>query len=271
MLAEIAGGNFVKKFIWIVAVIAICIFGGCDLLTQSENGNHKPIANAGEGQIVNFGNTVQLDGSGSRDKDGNTLAYLWSFISTPEGSTAMLSDGEIVNPTFDYDKPGSYTIQLVVINERKGISEPDSVTLVVRQTIKCSIAVEETRWSKGDPVLVSVIVENVSGSKVNLKTISSFTLNEMQYVCPVDIERGGQALPPNARSTISLEKDALMNLRIDISKLKWGMSVSSIWPEHSFYSLVPPGQYKLRMDIEVVDSGVPKWIRSNEIAVDISE
>jgi len=129
--------------------------------------------------------------------------------------------------------------------------------------LRCSIDVEKTRWSKGDPALVSVIIENVSGSKVNLKTISTFTLNEMQFVCPVDIERGGQALPPNARSTISLEKDALMNLRIDISKLKWGMGVSSIWPDHSFYSLVPPGRYKLRMDIEVVDGGLlPRIIPS---------
>ncbi len=137
--------------------------------------------------------------------------------------------------------------------------------------LRCSIDVEKTRWSKGDPALVSVIIENVSGSKVNLKTITIFTLNEMQFVCPVDIEKGEQALPPNARSTISLEKDALMNLRIDISKLKWGMGVSSIWPDHSFYSLVPPGRYKLRMDIEIVDGGLPEWIRSNEFEVAIGE
>jgi hypothetical protein len=135
--------------------------------------------------------------------------------------------------------------------------------------LRCSVDVEKTRWSKGDPALVSVIIENVSGSKVNLRTIPTFTLNEMQFVCPVDIVRGEYALPPNARSTISLEKDALMNLRIDISKLKWGTGVSSIWPDHSFYSLVPPGRYKLRMDVEVVDGGLPEWIRSNEIEVDI--
>ncbi len=261
-----------KKFIWIVAVIAICIFGSCYLLTQSKNGNHKPIANAGEDQIVNFGdNTIQLDGSGSRDKDGNTLAYLWSFISTPEGSTAMLSDGEIVNPTFDYDKPGSYTIQLAVINEGKEISEPDSITIIVRQTIKCSIVVEEKSWSKGDPVLVSVIVENVSGSKVNLKTISSFTLNEMQFYCPTDIVRGEYVLPSDAHSIISLERGALINSRIDISKLKWGMGLAASWPNNSFYNIVSPGQYKLRLDIEVVDGGMPKWIHSNEVEVTIIE
>jgi hypothetical protein len=260
-----------KKFIWIVAVIAICIFGSCYLLTQSKNENHKPIANAGEDQIVNFGDTVQLDGSGSGDKDGNTLAYHWSFVSTPEGSTAMLSDGEIVNPTFDYDKPRSYNIQLVVINGRKEISEPDSVTIVVRETIKCSIALEEKCWSKGNPALVSVIIENVSEGKVNLKTIPLFTLNEMQFYCPTDIVRGEYALPPDAHSIISLERGALINSRIDISKLKWGMGPAATWPNNSFYNIVSPGQYKLRLDIEVVDRGMPKWIHSNEVEVTIIE
>jgi len=137
--------------------------------------------------------------------------------------------------------------------------------------LRCSIDVEKTRWSKGDPALVSVIIENVSGGKVNLKTIPTFTLDEMEFICPVDIVRGERALPPNVRSIISLDRDALINSRIDVSKLGWGMGVSSIWPDHNLYSIIPSGRYKLRMDIEVVDSGLPKWIRSNEIEVDISE
>jgi len=211
-----------KKFIWIVAVIAICIFGSCYLLIQSKNGNHKPIANAGEDQIVNFGDTVQLDGSESGDKDGNTLAYHWSFVSTPEGSTAMLSDGEIVNPTFDYDKPGSYTIQLAVINGRKEISEADSVTIVVRQTIKCSIALEEKCWSKGDPAIVFVVVENASATRIDLETITVFRLNETLYECPADIVRKDPLLSANVRSTISLEGGASINSTIDLSKLRVG-------------------------------------------------
>jgi hypothetical protein len=61
-----------------------------------------------------------------------------------------------------------------------------------------------------------------------------------------------------------------MDLRIDLSKLKWGMSLSAIWPENSFY-LVSPGRYKLSMDIEIVGGGLPEWIRSNEVEVSIGE
>lgn len=136
--------------------------------------------------------------------------------------------------------------------------------------LRCSIAVEETCWSRGGHALVSVIIENVSEGKVDLKTIPLFTLNEMQFLCPVDIARGEYELPPNARSIINLDRDALIDARIDVSKLKWGTGPSATWADNSFY-LVTPGRYKLRMDIEVVDSGLTEWIRSNEIEVDISE
>jgi len=136
--------------------------------------------------------------------------------------------------------------------------------------LRCSIAVEETRWSQGGTALVSVIIENVSGNKVNLKTIPSVTLNEMQFLCPVDIARGEYALPSNARSVISLDRDDLINSRIDLSKLKWGMGLAATWPDNSFY-IISPGQYKLRMDIEVVSGGLPEWIRSNEIDVYVGE
>jgi len=136
--------------------------------------------------------------------------------------------------------------------------------------LRCSIAVEETCWSQGGPAIVSVIIENVSEGKVDLKTIPLFTLNEMQFLCPVDIVRGEYELPSNARSIINLGRDALIDARIDVSKLKWGMGPSATWPDNSFY-LVPPGRYKLRMDIEVAGGGLPEWIRSNEIEVDISE
>jgi hypothetical protein len=138
--------------------------------------------------------------------------------------------------------------------------------------LRCSIAIEEIKWPKGSPALVSVIIENVSESKVNLETIPAFKLNEnkIEYWCPVDIAGEGHALPPNARSIISLEKAAFMDLRIDLSKLKWGMSLSAIWPENSFYP-ISPGRYKLSMDIEIVGGGLPEWIRSNEVEVSIGE
>jgi len=137
--------------------------------------------------------------------------------------------------------------------------------------IRCSIIVESKHWSNGGPAIVSVTVENISEGKVDLKTIPAFTLNEMQYWCPVNIAGDDYNLPANARSNISLEKGAQINSMIDISKLGWDLGISSIWPSKNLYSIVPAGKYKLRLDIEIVDGSEPQWIRSNEISVEISE
>jgi hypothetical protein len=90
--------------------------------------NYPPVANAGPNQTVFVGNTVQLDGSGSFDADGDPLTYHWSFASVPAGSAATLSSSTAVKPTFTADKPGSYVVQLVV-NDGKVNSTPATVTI----------------------------------------------------------------------------------------------------------------------------------------------
>jgi hypothetical protein len=137
--------------------------------------------------------------------------------------------------------------------------------------IRCAIIVEKPFWANGEPVMVSVIIENISEGKVSLKTIPAFMLNEMQYWCPVDIVGEDHRLPANARSVISLEKGAQINSRIDISKLGWDRGISSIWPSQDLYSLVPTGKYKLCLNIEVVESVETQWIRSKEVEVEIGE
>ncbi len=90
--------------------------------------NHPPTANAGPNQTVFVGNTVQLDGSGSSDQDGNSLNYAWSLVSKPSGSSAALSSTTAVKPTFVVDKPGNYIWQLVV-NDGQVNSTPSQVTI----------------------------------------------------------------------------------------------------------------------------------------------
>ena len=69
--------------------------------------------------------------------------------------------------------------------------------------------------------MVSIAVENISEGKIDLKTIPAFTLNDMQYWCPVNIAGDDHSLPANARSNISLEKGARIDSRIDMSMLGW--------------------------------------------------
>ena len=72
-----------------------------------------PTADAGPDQTVMHGAQVTLSGSGT-DPQGFPLTLLWSLITRPAGSQAVLSSTSIANPTFVADKPGDYVAQLVV-------------------------------------------------------------------------------------------------------------------------------------------------------------
>jgi PKD repeat protein len=92
--------------------------------------NSQPVANAGSDQNVTMPVTVQLNGNGSRDADGQVLNYFWSFTAKPENSTATLSNETEVNPTFTPDLAGTYVAQLIV-NDGNLDSDPDTVTITV--------------------------------------------------------------------------------------------------------------------------------------------
>ncbi len=76
--------------------------------------NTMPVANAGDDQTVTLTDTVTLNGNGSTDPDGNTITYLWAFVSRPGGSMATLTNETTVNPTFTADTAGTYAVRLTV-------------------------------------------------------------------------------------------------------------------------------------------------------------
>jgi hypothetical protein len=88
--------------------------------------NSQPLANAGPGQSIQVSQTVQLDGTGSTDVDGNVLTYSWTILSKPTGSTASLSSSTYPQPTFNADIVGTYVVQLIVndgtVNSLPGLS-----------------------------------------------------------------------------------------------------------------------------------------------------
>jgi hypothetical protein len=91
-------------------------------------GNTPPVANAGPDQTVQAGSTVQLDGSASKDPDGNALRYQWALTVKPTGSKVTLSNATTMMASFIADMPGQYVGQLTV-NDGMVSSAPDTVTL----------------------------------------------------------------------------------------------------------------------------------------------
>ena len=95
--------------------------------------NSKPVAYAGQDQILPVGNTVQLDGRQSSDVDGDPLTFQWTLIAMPTGSTAILSDSTGVRPSFVAEVAGVYVAQLIV-NDGKTNSLPVTVTMTAGNT-----------------------------------------------------------------------------------------------------------------------------------------
>jgi hypothetical protein len=90
--------------------------------------NATPNARAGGAQSVLVGATVQLDGTGSTDLEGDALSYEWTLVVQPLGSTATLSSTSSPQPTFTADTVGSYSARLVV-RDSFNTSLPSLVTI----------------------------------------------------------------------------------------------------------------------------------------------
>lgn len=68
------------------------------------------VPNAGSDQNITTGSTVTLDGSNSIKAD----SFLWEIVLKPDGSSSTLINQTDINPSFEADKNGTYTIKLTI-------------------------------------------------------------------------------------------------------------------------------------------------------------
>ncbi len=110
---------------------------GCFLASSihanARPGNTLPVANAGADVTipVTANQSINLNGSGSTDIDGDSLSYAWSFQSAPTGSMAVLSGANTATASFVPNITGAYVIMLIV-NDGQENSAPDTVTITVQ-------------------------------------------------------------------------------------------------------------------------------------------
>lgn len=121
------------------ALVALCFMlsacggGGGSSDSDPPAANSAPVANASASQGVLTGRPVTLDGSGSSDPDGNTLAFSWTLSTVPPGSAAVLTDASSTSSSFTPDVAGIYLATLVVSDGRGG-SASTSVMITVENS-----------------------------------------------------------------------------------------------------------------------------------------
>ena len=114
-------------FIVCMFIIFIITLSSCDIWYQVFE-NSAPVADAGIDQTVNVNALVTLDGSDSRDGDGDKLTYTWFFIDAPAGSATVLYNYTSVNPYLTPDMAGDYVF-LLAVSDSVEQGKPDTVTI----------------------------------------------------------------------------------------------------------------------------------------------
>jgi hypothetical protein len=139
--------------------------------------------------------------------------------------------------------------------------------------LRLTLSIENTTWTKYEPVLVKITIENLSGNKVELPSSISFNLDNRTFAservtmdngvfwspvsltktygkdvagCQSDlVENRVEVLKGTNIVSISPPKDSLMlttgekkEFSFDLTKTCWNHSISSVYPNSNLFSLV---------------------------------
>ena len=85
------------------AYIEMPEINGIEIFAAGTTGNQSPVADAGPDQTATAGGTVDFDGSGSSDPDGEIVSYSWDF---GDGAT------DSVIFTVNKDETGTYSVEV---------------------------------------------------------------------------------------------------------------------------------------------------------------
>ncbi|HEX7079756.1 MAG TPA: PKD domain-containing protein [Gammaproteobacteria bacterium] len=202
--------------------------------------NTRPVADAGDDQSVEVGDTVQLDGSGSFDADGDALTFAWSLTVTPAGSAAALSDDAAVAPTFVADEAGTYVAQLIV-SDGELASDPDTVVITTEAppelpTVTVTAPDDVAAELGGDTGTFTITRTGETTDSLTVRYVMLGTpVNGVDYVAlpgtitiPAGAANASITLEPIADTEVEGTESALLEIQADPSYLTTTPSLASI-------------------------------------------
>lgn len=114
------------------------------------------IANAGDDREVFAGEEVILDGTGTVDESGEGFQADWSFVTTPEGSEAVIVDAASITARFTPDIEGEYSIRLTVENDYG--SDSDEINILAIDASDMATIFELAENTEGFSILTEAVL-----------------------------------------------------------------------------------------------------------------
>ncbi|MEW6584676.1 MAG: hypothetical protein AB1442_03585 [Nitrospirota bacterium] len=114
-----------------IAVCGMLLFPQMAVPVMAGSDGSKPVAVIDGTLQVSVGKTVYLDGFFSKNPGGGELDYVWTLVSSPEGSLATIEDSNDRQAQFRPDVAGTYKVKLIVNN---GLVDSDPAYAVITVT-----------------------------------------------------------------------------------------------------------------------------------------
>ncbi len=95
-------------------------------VSQIPTGQQPPVAKINTPENIQTNQTITFNATQSYDLDGTIINYQWDF---GDGTT-----GDGINPTHKYEKPGEYTVTLI-ITDNNGNTYSKTITVIVQSVI----------------------------------------------------------------------------------------------------------------------------------------
>jgi glucose/arabinose dehydrogenase len=143
--------------------------------------NQPPVAVAAANPTSgDIGMTVNFDGSGSSDPNGDPLSYEWDL----DGDGA-LDDSTAVRPSWTYNTAGNFRVSLRVSDGRGGTATDTTTIGVGRPNVTISNPTTALRWAVGDTVAFSGSATDNRGAAIPASNLT-WSLVLKHGACPDD-------------------------------------------------------------------------------------
>lgn len=106
--------------------------------SDDDGPNEPPFADAGDDRLLTVGQLVNLDGTSSRDPNGDPLLYTWTMAQHPPDWSGDLLNPTRVDAEFYPDAVGTYVVSLVVDDGE--LTDEDQVLFTVNEANDIPIA-----------------------------------------------------------------------------------------------------------------------------------